>query len=63
MIKWLNRVNLIWLFVLFLVFHVILYYSLGNDNWFSVALLASLVDTGIAAVLQFVFREEKRGVR
>jgi hypothetical protein len=58
-----SRNNLLLLFVFFLIFHIILYYSLGTTSWFSVAILASVVDTGIVAALQYLVTERKKGVR
>jgi hypothetical protein len=52
MYNWINLINLSWMFVFLLTFHVILYYSLGTNNWLAVAIIASAVDTVIVAVLQ-----------
>jgi hypothetical protein len=54
LLNWLTRINVLVAFVVLMVFHALLYYYQGTDNWFMVALLASLVDTGVLAALQFV---------
>jgi hypothetical protein len=54
MLEWIKRVNLIWVFILLLVFHGLLYYSFGTPNWLLVALIASLVDASIVIVLKFM---------
>jgi hypothetical protein len=55
MFNWINRINLSYMFVLLLGFHGLLYYALGTPNWFLVALMASLVDTGILIGLRLLF--------
>ncbi|PYI51741.1 hypothetical protein [Paenibacillus flagellatus] len=56
MLEWINRINLLWTFVFLLAGHALLYYSLGNADWFTLALLAALVDTGVVAVIQTLGR-------
>jgi hypothetical protein len=54
MFTWINRIHLVWAFVLLAAAHAVLYYSLGNSNWIMLAILAALVDTGVIAVIQTV---------
>ncbi|MEF3304658.1 hypothetical protein [Paenibacillus sp. GYB003] len=56
MIAWINRINLVWAFVVLAAAHALLYYALGNASWFMLALLAALVDTGVIAVIQLFGR-------
>jgi len=60
MFEWFNRINLIWAFVILAVAHVALYFSLGNDRWFTLAVIASLVDTGVIAVVQAIGRNRNK---
>lgn len=62
MIRWISRLNLLAAFAVLLVFHLLLYYFLGTDNWLSIALLASIVETGVLALIQIALggREEDR---
>jgi hypothetical protein len=52
MLSWISRVNLVAAFAVLLVFHLLLYYFLGTEKWFSIALLASIVETGVLALIQ-----------
>lgn len=52
MLRWISRINLIAAFAVLLVFHLLLYYYLGTDNRISIALLASIVETGVLALIQ-----------
>ncbi|WP_144340735.1 hypothetical protein [Paenibacillus darwinianus] len=63
MLNWIRRVNILWLLVTLFVFHGLLYSALGTDNWLSVALTATLVDTAVVAALQYVIvgRGRERG--
>ena len=54
MLNWLTRINILVAFVVLMVFHGLLYFYQGTNDWFMVALLASLVDTGVLAALQFI---------
>jgi hypothetical protein len=62
MLRWISRVNLIAAFAVLLVFHLLLYYFLGTDNWLSIALLAAIVETGVLAIIQIALggREEDK---
>jgi|GEM_PF-563144 len=62
MIRWITRINLLAAFAALLVFHLILYYFIGTDNWLSIALLASIVETGVLALIQIALggRDEDR---
>jgi NhaP-type Na+/H+ or K+/H+ antiporter len=62
MIRWITRINLLAAFTALLVFHLILYYFIGTDNWLSIALLASIVETGVLALIQIALggRDEDR---
>lgn len=60
MLDWISRINLLVAFIVLLVFHMLLYYYQGTDNWLSMALLASIVDTGVLAALQLVIAGSKR---
>ncbi|GAA3403844.1 hypothetical protein ACFFNY_02980 [Paenibacillus hodogayensis] len=57
MLRWFNRIHLVWAFALLTVAHFVLYYSLGNANWLMLAVLAALVDTGAIAVVQLVGKQ------
>lgn len=52
MFAWINKINLLWAFILLAVGHAALYNMLGNSNWIMLALLAALVDTGVIAAVQ-----------
>lgn len=56
MLGWINRVSLLWAFIILFALHALLYYSLGNSSWFLLALLAALVETGIIAAIQAIGR-------
>lgn len=58
--NWINRINLLWAFIILAAFHILLYVSLGNSNWMMLALLASLVDTGVLAVIQLFGRSSRK---
>jgi hypothetical protein len=60
LLNWLTRINILVAFVVLMVFHALLYYYQGTNNWFMVALLASLVDTGVLAALQFAIGARRR---
>jgi hypothetical protein len=62
MLRWISRVNLVAAFAVLLVFHLVLYYFLGTKSWFTIALLASMVETGALALIQIALggREEDR---
>lgn len=60
MLRWINRIDLFWAFVLLCAAHILLYYSLGTENWLLVAALAALVDTGILGVIQYAARAQKQ---
>lgn len=62
MIRWITRINLLAAFAALLVFHLILYYFIGTDNWLSIALLASIVETGVLALIKIALggRDEDR---
>ncbi|OUM96643.1 MAG: hypothetical protein A9Z00_03400 [Thermobacillus sp. ZCTH02-B1] len=62
MFGWIARINLLAAFAVLFVFHLLLYYFLGNDDWFSIALLASIVETGVLALIQIAAggREEDK---
>jgi hypothetical protein len=61
MVDWIKRINLLWLFVLLMGFHGLLYYSLGTNNWLFVAFSASVVDTALAGVLKLLLPDRERG--
>ncbi|ANE48220.1 hypothetical protein SY83_20160 [Paenibacillus swuensis] len=60
MLNWIRNVNLLWLFVLLFAFHGILYYTLENNDWFTLALLATVVDTAVVAVVQWVVSDRAK---
>ena len=62
MFRWISRINLLAAFAVLLVFHLLLYYVMDNDNWLSTALLASIVETGVLALIQIAVggREEDK---
>jgi len=62
MLKWISRINLLAAFAVLFVFHLLLYNFLGNTKWISVALLASIVETGVLALIQIAVggREEDK---
>jgi hypothetical protein len=62
MIRWIARINLLAAFAVLLVFHLLLYYFMETKNWLSIALLASIVETGVLALIQIAIgeREEDR---
>lgn len=57
MLKWVNRIHLVWAFVILAAAHALLYNALGNTNWVTLALLAALVDTGVIAVIQLFSKQ------
>jgi hypothetical protein len=60
MVDWIKRINLLWLFVLLMGFHGLLYYSFGNDNWLFLAFSASVVDTAAAAALKLLLPDREK---
>lgn len=52
MFRRITRINLLAAFAALLVFHLLLYYFIGTDKWLSIALLASIVETGVLALIQ-----------
>ena len=62
MFRWIARINLLAAFAGLFVFHLLLYYFIGNDHWLSIALLASIVETGVLALIQIAAggRDEDR---
>lgn len=62
MFGWISRVNLLAAFAVLLAFHLLLYYWVGTEKWISVALLASIVETGVLAFIRIALggREENR---
>lgn len=60
MLDWINRISLLWAFVILCALHALLYYSLGNGSWFMLALLAALVETGIIAAIQAFSRMTRK---
>jgi len=56
LLQWIHRVNVLAVFIVLAAAHGILYYSLGNDDWITLALLAALVETGVLAVIRSLFR-------
>jgi hypothetical protein len=58
-----ERMNLmLWLSVIFL-FHLILYLTLGTDNWLIATLLATATYAAAFVMLKAYIRNKKRGVR
>ncbi|PZE21231.1 hypothetical protein [Paenibacillus xerothermodurans] len=63
MAEWIRRINLLWVFIILLAFHGLMYYAMENDDWLSLTLIASLVDTVILAGIKYVamgMRKQKR---
>ncbi|WP_274364422.1 hypothetical protein [Paenibacillus thermotolerans] len=54
LLRWISRLNLVLVFIVLFAAHGLLYYGLRNDNWFFLALSASLVWTGVIAFVQLL---------
>ncbi|WP_166244552.1 hypothetical protein [Paenibacillus turpanensis] len=60
MLKWLLNVSLIGLFLFMLAAHALMYYLYGTENFFMVALSASLVWTVVVGIIQLSVRRNTR---
>lgn len=58
--KTVTRINLLLAFIVLFGAHLLMYYSLGTDNWPMVALTAALVETAVIAALQLFAGFRKR---
>ncbi|UQZ85502.1 hypothetical protein SK3146_04791 [Paenibacillus konkukensis] len=62
MADWIRSISLWLAFIVLMVLHGALYYSMGTTSWFWVTLMASAVDTAVLAVIQFLLaaRDKQR---
>ncbi|HEU4964157.1 MAG TPA: hypothetical protein VFV52_09950 [Bacilli bacterium] len=61
-VAFVNRMNLLlWVAVIFL-FHLVLYLSLGTDNWLWATIAATATYTLVLVGLKSLARRKKRGV-
>lgn len=47
LLRFIRGINLMWAFLILFAAHGLLYFGLGNGNWFLLALSAALVWTGL----------------
>lgn len=60
LLQWISRLNLVLVFIVLFAAHGLLYFGLRNDDWFFLALSASLVWTGVVAFVQLLVRPRQR---
>lgn len=60
LLKVLLSVNLIYLFLILMAFHLLLYITLGTDTWFSTSVLASSVETLGLGIVQAYLRKKMK---
>lgn len=63
MLNWISRINIGIAFIVLFVFHMLFYRLWGTDNWLTVALLASIVETGVLAAVQLILGGRRDKVR
>ncbi|WP_199622906.1 hypothetical protein [Paenibacillus alkalitolerans] len=56
LLRFVGRLNLFLSFLILFAVHGLLYFGLDNDDWFFLALAASLVWTGVLAFVQLLSR-------
>lgn len=56
LLRFVGRLNLFLTFLILFAAHALLYFGLENDDWFFLALSASLVWTGVLAFVQLLGR-------
>ena len=60
LLQWINKLNLALAFLVLFAAHGLLYFGLGNGDWFFLALSAALVWTGVLAAVQLFSRGRAR---
>ncbi len=60
LLQWINKLNLVLTFLVLFAAHGLLYFGLGNGDWFFLALSAALVWTGVLAFAQLFARGRTR---
>ncbi|MFD2672354.1 hypothetical protein [Marinicrinis sediminis] len=60
MTKMLLGINLIYLFLILLAFHFLLYISLGTDTWLATSILAASVETLTIGIIQAFIRNKMK---
>lgn len=60
LLRWVNRLNLVLAFLILFAAHGLLYFGLGNGDWFFLALSAALVWVGVLALVQLFSRSGSR---
>ncbi len=63
LLRWINKLNLVLTFLILFAAHGLLYFGLGNGDWFFLALSAALVWTGVLAFAQLFARGRARSKR
>jgi heme O synthase-like polyprenyltransferase len=58
---WINRMNLLFWIALSFVFHLVLYLTLGTDNWLFATVAATLTYTLLFAALKAWAQNRTRG--